>query len=194
MKRLFILGVFFLFWGVMQSSAQPSMKPDAAATSGFYTQLAFGLPLPVGRSAGVLNIGYAPLASVGYRFALGPGWLGLGLDLGGVIESTQNLPQIDQYTSAFLPAGAVIGYALRVAGGGYAFADVETGFSPTLVFYQLSSLGSLGVWTPYAGGDIGAGFATGRFRIQAGARLFSVFYGADTYMSIAPEIGAEVRW
>ncbi len=151
------------------------------------------MPIPVGSSAEVLTLGVSPVAVFGVQFGLGPGRIKAGLDLGCVIEFTQDLPAIDQYSSFFLPLGVTAGYDLPLGGGFYAYGEAQGGYAPTLVFYTLPSLRDLGVWKPYAGGGLGAGLDLGMFSVQAGARFFVVFYDANAYMGIAPELRGELR-
>jgi hypothetical protein len=161
---------------------------------GFFLRLGCGVPIPLGLSGQVLTVGVSPVVVPGYQLTLGPGRLKAGLDLGCLIEFTRNLPSIDQYTSFFLPLGVLVGYDLRIGAGFYAFAEAQVGYSPTLVFYQLSSMGDLGVWKPYVSGGLGAGLELGMFSLQAGARLFVVFYDTTAYLSIAPELRGEIRF
>jgi hypothetical protein len=188
MKRHLVLSFLLLVFFAPMLFCQDSAK------SRVFARLGCGMPIPLGLSGDVLTLGVSPTAAIGWGFALGPGRLEAGVDLGCLIEFTRNLPPIDQYTSYFLPLGALIGYDLPVWGGLYAYAEAQAGYAPTLVFYQLTSLRDLGVWKPYAGCGLGAGWDLGIFGVQAGARLFAVFYDANAYVSLAPEVRAELRF
>ncbi len=174
-------------------SAQGQESPQFALDS-FFARVGAGIPIPLGLSWQVLNAGFWASAQAGVRFALGPGALEAGLDLGLLAESTRDVAGVDQYDSYFLPLGAFAGYELPFAPGFHAYGEAQAGYAPTLAFYRSETLTDLGVWTPYLGLCLGAGYGLGIFTFQAGARLHVIFYDRNAYMAIAPELRADIRF
>jgi hypothetical protein len=193
-KSIVIIASFLLACAFIQ--ADPAAPPAGTAFMGeaFFARVGLGMPIPVDLSGQVLTLGISVATQAGYQLPLGPGRLKAGVDLGCLIEFTQDLPGVDRYTFFFLPLGVLAGYDYPVGGGFYAYGEAQAGYAPTLVFYQLESLPDLGVWKPYMGCGLGAGFELGMFTVQAGARLLAVFYDVNAYVAIIPELRGEIRF
>jgi len=178
------------------AAAPAAAGPEAQAFWGeaFFARLGLGMPIPAGAAAQALTVGVSASTQGGYQFPLGPGRLKAGLDLGCLVEFTQDLPGIDQYVSFFLPLGVFAGYDFPIAQGFYAYGEAQAGYAPTLAFYQLESLPDLGVFKPSIGCGLGAGYELGMFTVQAGARFLAVFYDVNAYMAIVPELRGEIRF
>jgi hypothetical protein len=172
----------------------PPKGAPSAAKSGLFFGFTAGMPIPVGSSADLLNLGVQASLEFGWQFALGPGRLKLGVETGVLWECTKDADVYAPYNSFFIPVTALVGYDLLIAGKFQIYAEALGGYSATIVSYGPPDSASFGVLKPFAGGGLGAGMDIGsKISVRAGARFLAVFYDVNPFLCVVPEVGVELR-
>ena len=195
---------------VVEEQPEEGIKPKEAKTTTeitaekshlqeknyFSTVVGFGLTIPLGEVGQIMNIGWTPIGTFNYNFALNWGIIGIGFLLGSNIQSTKTDVSY-QYDMLSFPIAVNLKYCTNFDFPLFGFFEISSGIAVNVLLYredsQKSNNGTAGKFflAPRIGG--GYYFIPG-FAVSIHFNLMMIFFDKSTYIGISPALRVELNF